>query len=117
MQTHFWASHQLTTAGGTKEPLHGHNWQVIAEVSGSKLDRTAVLLDFNRLKSILDEITAGFNNTDISRTDFFRNSNPSAEMVAKYIFDTLKPMLPSDIILVSVKVCESPNCWAEFRNK
>ena len=37
--------------------------------------------------------------------------NPTAEVIAVWIFDRIRPKLPQ---LSSVKVFETPDCWAEY---
>ena len=58
VETHFWASHQLTLSDGSKEPVHHHNWRVIAEVGSDRLDSMAVVMDFEQLKAAVGDITA-----------------------------------------------------------
>lgn len=114
VETHFRASHQLTLPDGSKEPLHHHNWVVTANISSDKLDSMGFVMDFCRFKAMVDEITAGFDNVQLESIDYFRRNNPSAENVAKYIFDKLEPKLPGDVGLRSIKVIEEPGCSAKF---
>ena len=51
---HFDAAH-FATYGGRCEPLHGHTYEVAAEVEGDLTDDSWVV-DFTRLKSILRQI-------------------------------------------------------------
>ncbi len=114
VETHFWASHQLSLPDGSKEPAHHHNWLVTADVSTNKLNNMGLAMDFNRLKAIVDELIAGFDNTAIENTDYFRQNNSSAENVAKYIYEKLQPILPKGLKLQSVTVVEEPGCSARF---
>jgi 6-pyruvoyltetrahydropterin/6-carboxytetrahydropterin synthase len=114
VETRFWASHQLTLLDGSKEPLHHHNWVITAEVSSDKLDNTGLVMDFNLLRSMVEEIATGFDNVGLDSIDYFRRNNPSAENVAKYIFDKLEPKLPRGVKLRSIKATEEPGCSAKF---
>lgn len=114
VETHFRASHQLTLSDGSKEPSHIHDWAVTAQVSSEKLDSTGVVTDFGRLKAMVDKITAEFENTQLENIAYFRRNNPSAENVAKYIFDRLEPELPEGVNLRSIKVVEERGCSAKF---
>ena len=114
VETHFWASHRLTLPAGSKEPLHQHNWMVTADVSSSKLDSMGLVMDFRRLKAMLDSIVAEFDNISLDRIDYFRQNNPSAETVAKYIYEKLELILPEAVKLETVRVAETPGCWAKF---
>jgi 6-pyruvoyltetrahydropterin/6-carboxytetrahydropterin synthase len=113
-ETHFWASHQLLLQDGSKEPVHYHNWLVTAEVCSDKLNDMAVVMDFHDLKKMLDNIVAEFDNKAINETEYFRQNNPSAENVAKYIYDKLRMGLPESVKLRNVKVVEQASCSAKF---
>jgi 6-pyruvoyltetrahydropterin/6-carboxytetrahydropterin synthase len=114
VETHFRASHQLTLSNGSKEPSHIHDWSVTAQVSSEKLDSLGLVTDFGQLKAMVDKITVEFENSQLEKIAYFRRNNPSAENVAKYIFDRLDPELPSDVKLRSIKVVEEPGCSAKF---
>jgi 6-pyruvoyltetrahydropterin/6-carboxytetrahydropterin synthase len=72
------------------------------------------VLDFHRLKTAIDNIVAEFDNKSFSKIDYFQRNNPSAENVAKYIYEKLKPELPKGLKLRNVKVFEKPGCSATF---
>lgn len=114
IETHFGASHQLTLTDGSKEPLHHHNWVVTANISSDKLDSMGLVMDFCRLKAMVDKIIAELANVPLDSIDYFQRNNPSAENVAKYIFDKLEPKLPSGVKLQSIRVIEEPGCSAKF---
>ena len=114
VETHFWASHQLTLPDGLKEPLHGHNWSVTADVSSNKLDSMGLVMDFGRLRTLVEEIVAGFDNILLDRIDYFQQNGSSAEAVAKYIYEKLEPKLPEGLKLEDVVVAEEPGCSAKF---
>ncbi|MHC4572792.1 MAG: 6-pyruvoyl trahydropterin synthase family protein [Planctomycetota bacterium] len=114
VKTHFWASHQLALPDGSKEPVHSHNWTVTANVSSGKLNRMGLVTDFRRLKEIVDNIIADFDNTPLEKLDFFRRNNSSAENVAKYIYEKLEPRLPKNLKLNHIRVIEQPGCSAQF---
>ncbi len=114
VETCFRASHQLTLPDGLKEATHSHNWLVTANVSSNKLNAMGVVMDFHRLKATVDTIVAKFDNISINRTDYFQRNNPSAENVAKYIYNNLEPKLPKGLKLQSIKIEEEPGCAAEF---
>jgi 6-pyruvoyltetrahydropterin/6-carboxytetrahydropterin synthase len=114
IETGFQASHQLTLSDGSKESLHHHNWIVIAEVGRDRLDDMGLVMDFCRLKKVVDKIVAEFDNVSLDDIDYFQRNNSSAENVAKYIFDKLEPKLPGEVELRSIKVVEEPGCSAKF---
>lgn len=122
VETSFWASHQLVTptsdcadeSGGLKEPLHHHNWLVSAHVSSDKLNSMAVVMNFQELKAMVDNIVAEFDNTALNEISYFQQSNPSAENVARYIYEKLRTKLPKGLKLQNIRVVEEPGCAANF---
>lgn len=114
VETHFWASHQMTLPDGSKEPLHQHNWAVAAHISSNKLNNMGLVMDFHRLKERLDNIAAEFGGAPLEKNDYFRRNNSSAEMVARYIYEKLRAKLPEGVKLEAVRVQEEPGCSAKF---
>ena len=114
VKTHFWASHQLVLPNGGKEPAHYHNWSVTADVSNDKLDDTGLVIDFHRLKAMLDDIVGGFNNGQLERIDYFRRHSPSAENLAEYVYEKLSMKLPKDLKLSGIRIVEADGCSVKF---
>lgn len=79
---YFEASHQLKNHYGRCQNLHGHNYLVEAIVTSEELTDTNIVVDSGYFKQYLDE------NLDHSHlNDTMNNDNPSAEYIAKYIFN------------------------------
>lgn len=114
VETHFCASHQLVLPDGSKEPLHTHNWLVTAGVCSKKLNKMGLVMDFRRLKKMLDNIVSGFSPGPLEEIDYFRQASSSAEIVAKYIYENLEPKLPRGVKLTRIKVVEEPGFSAKF---
>jgi len=114
VETHFRASHQLALPNGSKEPAHCHDWLATADVSSETLHPTGIVIDFRQLKAMVDDIVGEFDDAPLDSLDYFQRNNPSAENVAKYIYEKLEPKLPKGIELRSVKVEEEPGCSAKF---
>jgi 6-pyruvoyltetrahydropterin/6-carboxytetrahydropterin synthase len=114
VETYFWASHRLTLPDGSKEPPHSHNWRVAANVSSDRLDGMGLVMDFGRLKAIMDSIVSEFDNSALDRIDYFRRNSSSAENVAKYIYEKLASALPKAVTLDDITVVEEPGCAAKF---
>ena len=114
VETRFRASHQLTLPDGTKEPLHHHDWVVSADVSSAGLDNMGVVMNFQDLKAMLDGAVGDFNNAAIEAVGYFQQNNPSAENVARYIYDKLRTSLPEGVRLRNVRVVEEPGCSAKY---
>ena len=114
VETRFTASHQLTLADGSKEPLHRHSWAVTADVSSDSLNDLGLVMDFHRLKEMVDNVVADFDNSCLEDLDCFQKNNSSAENMAKYIYQRLASKLPTGLNLDSITVVEQPNCSARF---
>lgn len=110
----FTARHQLIMSDGQPEPLHSHDWIVRTAVSTAKLDKTGMALDFVQLKQKVETIIAPFNEAKLQDLTCFQGVNVSAENVAKYIFTNIEPLLPANVKLKYVEVCEADGCWAKF---
>jgi len=72
-------------------------------------------MDFRVLKAMIDKTITGFNNKPLESIGYFQRNNPSAENVAKYIYDKLLAELPEGVKLQDVRVVEEPGCSATFR--
>jgi len=114
VETYFRASHRLAFVNGSRERLHKHKWIVTAAVSGTKLNKMGLVIDFCRLKKMVDEVLSGLNGRSLESVDYFRQNAPSAENVAIYIYEKLKPGLPRGVRLDHVDVIEQPGCSARF---
>ena len=114
VETRFRASHQLARADGSKERPHRHEWSVTAEVGSEMLDSRAVVMDFQQLKVMVDDVVAELNNTALGKIEYFERDHASAENVARYIYEKLEPRLPNSLRLCSIKVVEEPGCSARF---
>lgn len=73
-----------------------------------------VVMSFQRLRAIMDAAVGDFNNAAIESVGYFQQNNPSAENVAKYIYEKLRVNLPGDVKLRNVRVVEEPGCSATF---
>jgi 6-pyruvoyltetrahydropterin/6-carboxytetrahydropterin synthase len=111
--TNFRAGHQITVASAT-EPYHTHEWIVEAGVGGERLDENGMLLDFNKLKKILENIVCELDGRKLEDLKCFEGINTTAENVAKYIYDSTKTLLPKRISLLYVEVTETPLCRAKY---
>jgi 6-pyruvoyltetrahydropterin/6-carboxytetrahydropterin synthase len=122
VQTVFCAAHSLMI-GGVREPVHGHNWQVEAAVTGDALDGDGLLVDFHGVEHRLKEITRPWNNGNLNELVPFDRVNPSAENVAKRIGEALAEGLGAvvgtrerarGVQVAWVSVSEAPGCVARY---
>ena len=105
--THFAASHQLHGYNGECRALHGHTWKVQAEIITGTVDEVGISFDFKELKDLTNKIISRFDHKHINDVEPFDKKNPTAEHLAKYIYDNLAAELPQDIGMSRVTVWES----------
>ena len=103
----FAAAHYLRNYHGKCENPHGHNYRVKVYVSGKNLDTGGMLIDFSVLKKHLKSVLETLDHHDLNSTPYFTEQEPSAENISRYIFDSLKTLLPSGIRMAGVEVFET----------
>ena len=103
----FAAAHYLRNYHGKCENPHGHNYRVKVYVSGKELDKGGMLIDFSVLKKHLKSVLETLDHHDLNSTPYFTEQEPSAENISRYIFDSLKTLLPSGIRMAGVEVFET----------
>lgn len=114
-ETTFCSTHRLTDGGVPIEPNHGHDWRVEVVCAGEALDRLGVVIDFEVLKKAMAEIGATFHYKDMNEHPAFRSQSPSAEAVARHIFEELRRRLGAyGHGLRRVRVWEAPGCSATY---
>lgn len=121
----FAAAHFLQDYHGKCENLHGHNYRVFAHVRGTELDEGGMLFDFTILKRNLRDICGRLDHTHLNELrDGSGNSvfhqNPSAERIARWIFNQLQEAidaqggLPPGNRLHAVDVFETDTSRASY---
>lgn len=95
VQADFSAAHFLKDYNGKCENLHGHNYRVYAHAKGEELDGGGMLIDFSKLKGALKSMCNELDHTNLNDMEIFLQ-NPSAERIAKYIFEKIIEKLLED---------------------
>jgi 6-pyruvoyltetrahydropterin/6-carboxytetrahydropterin synthase len=115
IQTQFSAAHLLRNYKGKCENLHGHNWKVEVTVSADILDEAGMAIDFTLLKQKTNDIIKQLDHQYLNEIPYFKNTNPSSENIAAYIFNLLKEKLGDTTVkLTKVSVWESENSMASY---
>jgi 6-pyruvoyltetrahydropterin/6-carboxytetrahydropterin synthase len=113
--TQFSAAHFLRNYKGKCESLHGHNWKVEAVIGSAKLDKAGMVMDFSDLKAATNGIIDKLDHKQINEIDYFRENNPSSEVIARFIFDRLKLILDNDNLkVIEVNVWETDTSCASY---
>lgn len=124
VESDFAAAHFLQDYHGKCENLHGHNYNVYVHAKGNELDAGGMLLDFGILKNSLRNVCKILDHTNLNdlqengKSVF--NQNPSAERIAKFIFDKVKEDLSNSgwnkhsEFVYAVDVFETPTSRARY---
>jgi 6-pyruvoyltetrahydropterin/6-carboxytetrahydropterin synthase len=111
----FSAAHVLAEIGGKCEDLHGHNFKVEVTVAALELNLTGLLIDFRVFKKWLGEILEDLDHKHLNIIPSFAGINPSAENIAKYIYEKMEPKVkPAGVNVVRVKIWESENAAVTY---
>lgn len=117
INVNFEAAHCLPNYPGKCRRLHGHNWRVEVSIEGDRLNELGMLMDFSILKGEVMSVIDDLDHYYLNEIYPFCEINPTAENIAKYIFEKLaeKEIFKSNPRLLAVKVWESPNSAAIYR--
>lgn len=128
----FDAAHRVTRHESKCRHLHGHRYAVEVTVSAESLDDRGRVIDFGAVKDLVGGwIDANLDHgTIIKRGDplgdfvaaagwklHVLDGEPTAENIAEELHRVATDLLGqhgTDIGVVSVRVYETPNCWADF---
>ncbi|HMN96185.1 MAG TPA: 6-carboxytetrahydropterin synthase [Phycisphaerales bacterium] len=114
VEREFCAAHAIVIRG-VRERTHGHNWRVRLVISGETLDEEGLLCDFHQVEAALDAVIAPLRDADLNATAPFDRLNPTAELVAQHLAESVARALPGSARLASVRVTEAPGCAATYR--
>ena len=108
----FSASHKLCglEEGHPCMNTHGHNYRVIVEMSDKRLNKNGFILDYRKFAEIKIYLDRYFDHQDI--TSIFSPANPSAENIAKYLYDIFTRTYP---LLTAITVSETDKTFATYR--
>ena len=112
VQSGFSAMHRVRFRDGSVEPRHGHDWVVRAEFTRADLDECGMVVDFLEARRVLDAIVGELHHTDLNEHPALGGANPTAEAVARYVFDRVRDAGLTDIR--RVEITEAPGCVASF---
>ena len=130
----FDCGHRVIGHEGKCRNLHGHRYKLHANFESKELDSLGRVVDFSVIKEKLGGwIDENFDHTCILSTKdcelgseitkitnqkiYYIDANPTAENIAKYLFEKIIPTLfPEELGLKCKKltIFETPNCYAEI---
>lgn len=116
VKSEFEAAHFIKNYPGKCARLHGHNWTVEAVAQGSQLNELGILIDFKIFKAELNKILDELDHQYLNELEIFKTKNPTAENLAKEIFDKLSvsEIFNGDKKLTAIKVYETPKSCVTY---
>ena len=112
----FTASHSLRLGDQRREEPHEHLWRVRASVAAEELTAGDLVIDFHLLERLLSQAIEPLTRQEsINQCPDFAQVNPSAERVARFLYERLAPLLPAQVELAQLTVWEARNCSASYQ--
>lgn len=126
-KAHFNAAHRLhnpnwseeknqTIFGKCNNPnYHGHNYDLIVRVTGYVDEETGYVIDMKELKTLIkQEVLERFDHKNLNLdTEEFKSLNPTAENIARIIYELLRPGINSEHSL-RVTLYETKRNFVEY---
>jgi len=136
-------SHALPGYDGKCKNLHGHNAVVEVEVSGRDIfSYKTMVMDFSTLKGMVKDLLSELDHRDLTRFFWLHQKSDSeveivsrnvmqkirptvhmtplpatAEVMVQYLAGEIKASLPNGVKLVRVRISETPDSWAEWKEE
>jgi 6-pyruvoyltetrahydropterin/6-carboxytetrahydropterin synthase len=114
----FAAGHALRGYRGKCENPHGHNYRVRVTLEGPTLDSVGLLFDFVNLKKVMHDVIQSVDHRFLNDQPPFDTINPSAENIAKYLYDETVKQFPAPANgarITSLTVWETDTTAATYR--
>jgi 6-pyruvoyltetrahydropterin/6-carboxytetrahydropterin synthase len=126
----FDAGHRLLKYRGKCESPHGHTFKAEIVLSSEKIDQMGFVVDFVQLRDEIgawidenwdhaflingqdQELLRALNSLTEKKIFVFQNENPTAEVMAKYLYDHVHKLYGD--LVSKVRIWESPNQYAEY---
>lgn len=112
---HFDAAHVLKGYPGECSGLHGHTWDVEVTVEGRDLDGIGIVYDFQQLKHDLSSVLTRYDHRMLNEIAPFDAMNPTAENLARVVFEELSATVGPQVRVTEVVVWESPVARIAYR--
>lgn len=126
----FDAGHRLLKYKGKCEAPHGHTFKAEIMLSSDKIDQMGFVVDFVELRDKVgkwvdenwdhaflvnqqdQELLRALNMLKEKKIFVFHNENPTAEVMAKYLYGHVHKLYGD--LVSKVRIWESPNQYAEY---
>jgi 6-pyruvoyltetrahydropterin/6-carboxytetrahydropterin synthase len=107
-------AHRLNDYQGPCARIHGHNWRIRLDVLADKLDQTGIAIDFSDLENILWHVIGRFDHQLLNDVPPFDQLNPTAENIARYVYQEAQKQLNSTIRVAAVTIWETDNTLVSY---
>ena len=111
---HFEAAHDLPTfpVDHKCRRLHGHSFRFDVVVEGDVNPATGYLIDYGDIRKAADPLVRRLDHFYLNEIEGL--SNPTSEVLSRWIYDKLKPELP---LLAAIIVHETCTSSCEYRGE
>ncbi len=94
---------------------HGHNYELVVSVTGEVDKETGFVMDLKVLKNIIKvEVEERLDHKNLNlEIPEFKSQNPTAENISVYIWNKLKPQIPTHLNL-SITLYETPRNYVTY---
>jgi 6-pyruvoyltetrahydropterin/6-carboxytetrahydropterin synthase len=112
---HFTARHHLVGDFGPASQPHEHAYRVEVGVCGDNLRADGTLFDITQLQAALNAALGELDGRDLNEVVGLAAPNPSAEVVARYLFERIAPALSAiGLDHAHTQVWESSEAYASY---
>ncbi|HUX82180.1 MAG TPA: 6-carboxytetrahydropterin synthase QueD [Halothiobacillus sp.] len=116
VEVEFAAAHHLRDYEGNCARLHGHNWKVIVEMTGARLNAVGMVVDFKTMKKAARAAAEQLDHRYLNEIPPFDTINPTAEHIAVWFFDELSVTLNQPTARVSaITIWENDRSAVTYR--
>ena len=112
VKTSFPATHRVCLPDGRLETAHRHEWEVRARFARPYLDDHGKVVDFDHARAALESAVQPLRNADLNDCPVLAEHMPTAEVLARYVFDRLRASGFGAVC--RVEILEAPGCEAAY---
>jgi 6-pyruvoyltetrahydropterin/6-carboxytetrahydropterin synthase len=115
------SAHYIKDYKGPCGRLHGHTYRIKIEATANQLyssefvPHKVMVADFRTLRWAKQDVTKGGLDHCVLNEVLPPEYETTAEMIAQYIYDKTKKLLPEGVKL-KVAVSETPSSWVEYED-
>jgi 6-pyruvoyltetrahydropterin/6-carboxytetrahydropterin synthase len=94
---------------------HGHNYELIVKVTGEPDPATGYVMDMKVLSNVIwSAVLEKFDHKNLNLdTGYFTDMNPTAENIARVIYDLLRPYIDTKLDL-QIRLYETERNFVEY---